>query len=504
MMSRIDRALDGTTMYRLALYVLAAYVALAAILAGFGLLPFAPLALLGSATFLVLICWAANSVLRRVLGVPANLESAAITGLILALILDPAQSLNDLQILFWAAILAMSSKYILTLRNTHIFNPAALAAVVISFALGRSASWWVGTATMLPIVVLGGLLIVRKLRDASMVASFLAAALVTVGLVTVVLHLSISGELQQLLVESPLFFFGSIMLTEPVTAPATRTLKALYGALVGVLIIPQIHIGTLYSTPELALLVGNLASFAASPKRTMLLQVKKKSKLSPDTLAFVFKPSHKPAFTPGQYVELTIDHPRADSRGNRRYFTLASSPTEELVQLGVRFNKPGSSFKRALRAMSTGARITASHIAGDFTLPPDPRQKLVFIAGGIGITPFRSMLKYLLDTQQRRDIVLLYTNRTPADIVYRDVLGEAQAKLGVKIIYTLTEAVPRDWTGSTGRIDAQMIRKAVPDYRERVFYLSGPPTMVREHERMLRALGIGRNRIKKDSFAGLS
>jgi ferredoxin-NADP reductase/Na+-translocating ferredoxin:NAD+ oxidoreductase RnfD subunit len=504
MMSRIDHALDGITTYRLVLYVLAAYVALATILAGFGLLPFAPVALLGSAAFLLFICWAANTVLRRVLDVPANLESAAITALILALILDPAQSLNDLQILFWAAILAMSSKYILTLRNTHIFNPAALAAVVVSFALGRSASWWVGTASMLPIVLLGGLLIVRKLRDAKMVASFLAATLVAVCLVSIVLRLSISRELQQFLVESPLFFFGSIMLTEPVTAPATRTLKVLYGALVGVLIIPQIHLGALYSTPELALLVGNLASFVASPRRTMVLQLKRKSKLAPDILAFTFKPSHKPTFTPGQYVELTIDHPRADSRGNRRYFTLASSPTEDLVQLGVRFYKPGSSFKRALHATSTGAKITAGHIAGDFTLPSDRRQKLTFIAGGIGITPFRSMLKYLLDTQQRRDIVLLYANRAPADIAYRDVLSEAQAKLGVKIVYTLTEAAPRDWTGSTGRIDAQMIRKAVPDYRERVFYLSGPPAMVREHEHMLRALGIARNCIKTDSFAGLT
>lgn len=504
MMSRIDRALDGITMYRLALYVLVAYVALATILAAFGLLPFAPVALLGSAAFLVSVCWAANALLRRVLGVPANLESAIITGLILALILDPAQSLNDVQILFWAAILAMSSKYILTLRNTHLFNPAALAAVVISFALGKSASWWVGTASMLPVVLLGGLLIVRKLRDASMVASFLAAALVTVGLVSIVQQLSISRELQQLLVESPLLFFGSIMLTEPVTAPATRTRKALYGALVGVLIIPQIHIGALYSTPELALLVGNLAAFAVSPKRTVVLQLKKKSKLAPDTLAFAFKPSHKLAFTPGQYVELTLDHSHADSRGNRRYFTLASSPTEELAQLGVRFYKPGSSFKRALQAMGTGGKVTAGHIAGDFTLPADSRQKLVFIAGGIGITPFRSMLKYLLDTRQRRDIVLLYANRAPADIVYRDVLSEAQAKLGVKIVYTLTEAAPRDWTGYTGRIDAQMIRAAMPDYRDRLFYLSGPPSMVREHERMLRALGISRNHIKTDLFAGLT
>lgn len=115
----------------------------------------------------------------------------------------------------------------------------------------------------------------------------------------------------------------------------------------------------------------------------------------------------------------------------------------------------------------------AGHVAGDFTLPRDRRQKLVFIAGGVGITPFRSMLKYLLDMKQRRDIVVLYASRTPGDIVYRDVLNDAQTRLGVRVAYTVTDvkAIPRDWIGYVGRIDGQMILDAVPDYRERTFYL---------------------------------
>ena len=80
--------------------------------------------------------------------------------------------------------------------------------------------------------------------------------------------------------------------------------------------------------------------------------------------------------------------------------------------------------------------LLAGQIAGDFTLPRDPRQKLVFIAGGIGITPFRSMLKYLLDVQQRRDIALFYINKAANEIVYTDVLNAAQATLAVKAFYT--------------------------------------------------------------------
>jgi ferredoxin-NADP reductase len=123
----------------------------------------------------------------------------------------------------------------------------------------------------------------------------------------------------------------------------------------------------------------------------------------------------------------------------------------------------------------------AGQIAGDFTLPADPQQKLVFMAGGIGITPFRSMLKYLIDVQQRRDIILLSMNKTANEIVYTDVLDVARARLGVKTFCTLTDmtALPRNWTGFVGRIDAQIIESAVPDYLERTYYLSGPPEMVR-------------------------
>src|SRR5260370_1410080 len=121
-------------------------------------------------------------------------------------------------------------------------------------------------------------------------------------------------------------------------------------------------------------------------------------------------------------MEFTLAHPHSDSRGNRRYFTLASSPTENLVHLGIRFYDQGSSFKQAMFQMNGKTQFVAAQIAGDFTLPTDPSQKLVFIAGGIGITPFRSMLKYLLDTHQRRDIVMFYANRRVDEIVYKDVL----------------------------------------------------------------------------------
>lgn len=505
MMTKIDYLLDRVTMYRLVLYVLLGFLALAMVLAYFNLLAFSPLALLASTGFLVVMCWAANTVLARVFEAPTNVESAFITALILALILDPAQSPAGFQLLGWAAILAMASKYLLALYRKHIFNPAAIAVVITGFALGETASWWVGTLAMLPLMLVGGWLIVRKLRQEDVAVVACAMALGSSCVFTLVQGGPLLTDLNLMLVGSPLFFFATIMLTEPLTAPPTKNLRRAYAALVGLLFIPQVHIGSLYLTPELALVVGNVFSYLVSPKQKVLLKLNRKVRLAPSVVDFMFKPSQTLAFVPGQYMEFTLEHPHPDSRGNRRYFTLASSPTEKVIRLGVRFYEQSSTFKQAMYHMDGRTTLLAGQIAGDFTLPLDPTRKLVFIAGGIGITPFRSMLKYLLDTRQRRDIVLFYVNKLANEIVYADVLNAAQAMLGVRTYYTLTDAtsVPRSWPGFVGRLNEQMIQRAVPDYQERTFYISGPPEMVRACEHLLKRLHVGREQIKKDFFPGL-
>src|SRR5258708_20574004 len=328
-MKKIDYLLDRITMYRLVLYVLIALIGIATLLVFLHLLHFSPLSLLLSTVFLVVICWATNTIFAFVLKIPTNLESAVITALILALILDPAQSPGDLQFLGWVAILAMSSKYLLAFRKKPLFNPAAIAVVITAFAMGGTASWWIGTASMLPVVLIGGWLIARKLRQEEMVLLFCAAALVSTCLFSLVQGKPLSIELTQLLRQSPLFFFASIMLTEPLTAPPTRNLRRWYGALTGVLFIPLVHIAPIYSTPELALIIGNVFSYPVSPKHKVVLKLQKKLKVAPEIVDFVFKSSQPLAFTPGQYMEFTLEHLRPDSRGNRRYFTLSSSPTEQ-------------------------------------------------------------------------------------------------------------------------------------------------------------------------------
>jgi len=179
----------------------------------------------------------------------------------------------------------------------------------------------------------------------------------------------------------------------------------LYGVLTGVLIVPQIHLGRLYSTPELALVVGNVFSYLVSSKRRVVLTSRSGAGCHPTSSISCSCPlsawpscrasiwSHARPPEPGQSRRAPVLYRRVIA--NRRHH----SPGRPLL-------RTGSSFKRALRAMTNRTRLIGGPIAGDFVLPRDHTRKLVFIAGGVGITPYRSMLKYLLDTGERRDIVV--------------------------------------------------------------------------------------------------
>lgn len=506
MITFIDSLINRITMYRLLLYYLIGLLGVALALSFGGALPYDPFALLFSIGFLVGVCGITNAIFAKAFGVAANRESVYISALILALIITPIASYHDLWFLGWSGVLAMASKYILAIKRKHLFNPAAFAVALTALAINQTASWWVGTPVMLPFVLIGGLLIVRKIRRFGMVASFFLAALVTVLLASLLSHASIVAGLQNTLLYSPLLFFACVILTEPLTAPATRWLSIVYGALVGVLFTPAFHIGTLYLSPELAILIGNVFAYLVSPKAKLVLQLRAKLQIAPDVYDFIFVPQRRLAFAPGQYMEWTLGHADSDNRGNRRYFTLASAPTENHIRLGVKFSAESSSFKQAMLAMDQHTEIVAGQLAGDFVLPRDPQKKCVFIAGGIGITPFRSMIKYLLDTRQRRPIVLFYASKTASDFVYQDIFEQARRELGMQTIYRVTEpgGVPAAWKGNIGRITPELIRSQLPDYRDCVYYISGPQTMIDSFKHALSTMGIKASQIKTDLFPGLA
>lgn len=503
MLNFVDNFLNNITMYRLTLYYLIFLNAVAGVLSFVGLLPFGFFPFIFSLLFVLAFCWVTNKVFAIVFEVPVNVESVYITALILVLVLTPFKIFDDLQFLAWAPIAAISGKFIFSINRRHIFNPAAFGIVVASFATGQVASWWVGTLVMAPFVFLGGLLVVRKIRRFDLVLAFFVVALAVIFGASLAKGTDVTRILRSVFLDSPILFFAFVMLTEPLTTPAKKIWQVVYGLVVGLMFVPQIHFGAFYTTPELALLIGNIFSYAVSGGRRALLKLKEKAQMAQDTYGFTFVPDTRFSYTPGQYLEWTVPHSGVDSRGNRRYFTLSSSPTEAELMIGVKFYQNSSSFKKALGSLLSGDQIFAGQLAGEFTLPVDQTKKLVFIAGGIGITPYRSMIKFLLDKGEKRPITLLYSNKKIGDIVYKDIFDSAVEKLGIKTVYTLTDpGVPQSWTGKVGFIDQKMIQEEIPDWKDSLFYISGPHSMVNVFEKVLKQMGIGGNKIKIDFFPG--
>ncbi|MDP3941670.1 MAG: RnfABCDGE type electron transport complex subunit D [bacterium] len=500
----IDSYLDRITMYRLMLYYLLVLIGIALVFGFIGTLQYAPLTIFSSLVVLVSVCVLVNTFFSTILKVPTNLESAYITALILTFIMTPLASVDSLWIFGLVGFLAMASKYVLAINKKHLFNPVAISVVLLSMTTGVYADWWAGHISMLPFVVIGGLLIMRKTRKEYMLVSLFFTASVASSLFALFRSENILLALNTTLVSSAFCFLGFVMFTEPLTTPPTKKMQLIYGGIVGFLFPQQLQIGTLYLTPELSLVLGNIFSFLVSPKQRLVLYLKEKIQLAPDIAEFVFKPDRRVAFSPGQYMEWTLSHHHTDSRGSRRYFTLASSPTEDTLRLGVKLSQNGSSFKRALSAISEKVPVVASQLSGEFVLPDDKTRKMVFIAGGIGVTPFRSIVTYLLDTKETRQVVMLYANKLVSDIVYKDIFDRAEKELGIKTIYSLTDkdSVPKGWKGRVGRIDANVIGEEVPDWKDRYFYLSGPHPMVTGYEDVLRQMGLPKRQIKTDFFPG--
>jgi len=500
---KIDGWLNGITMYRLLVYVLGVYAAVGISFSFAGVLSYNAVGLLVSLVLALASCYLANLVLSWVWNIATNKESWLITALILFCIMPPASTNARIAGVIVAGCAAMAGKFLLAIHGKHLFNPAAFGAVAAALLGLAYAGWWIGTPAMLPLVVAGGLLVVRKTRRFAMVTAFIGVSLVVMVVVGILHDRAIGTVLTEAFTSWPLIFFATIMLTEPSTLPSNRPLQVIYAVLTGVLFSAQLHYGVFSTSPHMVLVLTNVFSYIVSSKGRMLLQLHEKKQAGSSTVYdFAFTTPRPVAFKAGQYIEWTLPHAHADERGNRRTFSIASSPTERTVHLGVKFYKPSSSFKRALFELEAGSQLWAGHVAGDFVLPGDPSQKMVWLAGGIGITPFRSMAKYIIDTKQQCDIVLFYAVADPEELMYMDVFKEA-APYGLRVLPVLTVPdVPAGWTGLSGFITADTITSHIPDYADRRFYMSGPNAMTTAYRSMVRGMGVPASHIVTDYFSG--
>lgn len=501
----IDRVLNYVTMYRLVFYYSATLLAAAFALGFFGLVPADPTALAFSFVIILATCWLTNNAFARLLRVPANAESIYITAFILALILPPVTADARIGVagLVLASVVAMASKYLLAIHRRHIFNPVAIGVVASALLLDQPATWWVGgNLELLPFVLIGGMLVVRKVQRFDMLGAYIAADFIATLVTTSPDHMH--QALTEALMSSPMLFAGFAMLTEPLTAPHALRPRIAFGVIVGVLSSPNIHFGAFYLTPEMAFLVGNLFAFATNPQGRFKLTLLRIERIAEGCYDFVFQSDRQLAHQPGQYLDWTLDVPTPDDRGNRRPFTIASAPAEAEVRLGAKFYDRPSAFKKTLGVMRPGDTIYASHVAGEFTLPANHQEKLAFIAGGIGVTPFRSMVQHMLDNHDRRSVVLLYGTQTVDEVAYSDVFERAVDELGLRAIYAIAEGSVEAANVYRGMIDEVLIRREIPDYQDRIFYISGPRAMVVTFQRLLRRLGVARRRIKVDYFPGFA
>jgi ferredoxin-NADP reductase len=208
------------------------------------------------------------------------------------------------------------------------------------------------------------------------------------------------------------------------------------------------------------------------------------------------------AFRPGQYFWVTlVDPPYDDEKGPRRHISVVTSPNERGV-LGLCTRLRDSAFKRSLAELPVGAEVDVEEPKGDFALPEETDLPYVFVAGGIGITVFRSMLRYIVEEELGHRVTLVYSNRDRASTAFLDELSElASANGNVDLVLTMTD--DPDWDGERRRIGPELLRAHLDDdlasYR---FLIAGPPGMVEGVTAQLRGAGVPDDRIRPERFSG--
>ncbi len=219
---------------------------------------------------------------------------------------------------------------------------------------------------------------------------------------------------------------------------------------------------------------------------------------APYVKTFYFEPLSVLRFEPGQFIEICIPHKDADDRGEYREFSISSSPHEPLVAITIDIapDRP-SSFKRALWKLRSSDVIDAKETMGDFILPKDPTIPLVFLAAGIGCTPYASMIKWLSHKKEHRDIQFVYSTSTPGELLFMDLWQHYP----MKFLPIVTQATG-DWHGLAGRLNTDRFISFIEPIKNKYIYLAGPQSFIEPLYNDLLRFGIPRPQLLLDYFPG--
>ncbi len=229
-----------------------------------------------------------------------------------------------------------------------------------------------------------------------------------------------------------------------------------------------------------------------------------KKELAKETFVFYFSRPEGFKFTTGQYNRWTLPITATDGRGSSRFFTISSSPLDSNY-LSLTTKIIQSDFKRALLELKENDEIKIFGPMGNFIFDETNTKPQIFIAGGIGITPFHSILQYVAAKNFIMPLTLFVSFSTPEEIVYFDELKQIEKQHNtIKIIYTVTKPENSQilWNGETGRISQELIQKYVPNFINCDFLIVGPPQMEEATKKLLIAMNIAEGNIMTEQFTG--
>ncbi|HEX5283330.1 MAG TPA: FAD-dependent oxidoreductase [Bryocella sp.] len=234
------------------------------------------------------------------------------------------------------------------------------------------------------------------------------------------------------------------------------------------------------------------------------IKLKSREEVAAGTMAFHFE---KPAgfiFTPGQAGDFTLpDPPEDDAEGNKRSFSLAGAPYEEDLIIATRMRD--TAFKRSLKKIPLGSELIMDAPWGELVLDKDTSTPAVFLNGGIGITPVRSIVLQATRDKLPQKLVLFYSNRHPEDAAFLDELVQAEKENPeFTLVATMTkmEDSSESWKGETGIVDKAMLHRHLDDLSTPIYYISGPPEMVSAMQKLLKDAGVKDANIRAEEFSG--
>ncbi len=214
-----------------------------------------------------------------------------------------------------------------------------------------------------------------------------------------------------------------------------------------------------------------------------------KTEVATETLQVTFATSEPFTFKPGQYTSVNLAN-------SKKHFSIVNSPDEKgIITIATRLRD--SDFKKSLKELPVGTEVELGPISGSFVMPENTSKPLVFIAGGIGITPYMSMLKYAVERKLPYKITLLYSNRDQNSSAF---LQDLKNIPNLKLILTMTD--DPNWQGEKRRIDASFIKEYFPETNANLYFVVGPPVMVEAVQQALLEAGVDIENIASENFSG--